>query len=116
MAYKDKQIVAFRRKYPLQVTKMLPDIEDNMDYLEQELAIFKSKGIRAAIFQVRHDKWQEPRIVLMREVYDDDIHKEPYALGYREYKLKKYISKKGKLVLADRFCWAGRFKKPIYSV
>lgn len=113
--YKDNQIVQFRREYPMQISKVLSDIDYNMDYLESELEIFEKKGIRAAIFMIKKKEWQDDRIVLMRMVYDDDAHIEKYIGDLKMYSMKDYVDKKGKSVLADKFCWQCR-KRMVRSV
>ena len=108
--YNDTQIVKYRRKYPLQITKMLPDIDFHLDYLETELDRLEAKGIRAAIFIVKNPEWDSDKIVLMRMVYDDDIHIEKTVCNLNHYSVKKYIDKKGKSILADKDCWRYRQK------
>ena len=107
--YTDSQIIKYRRKYPLQITKMLPDIDLHLDYLESELDRLETKGIRAAVFTVKNPDWNCPKIVLMRMVYKDDMYIEKhFTLEY--HKLKKVVDKRGKSILADQDCWRYRKK------
>lgn len=111
--YTDSQIVSMGREYPMQITKTFPDTEENLEYLEEDMGLLKEKGIRAAIFLVQKNEEVEGRIVLMREIYVDDVHEEPYYGGIKTYPLLKYVAKKGKRVLADNLVW--RYRKKILA-
>ena len=111
--YTDSQIVSKGRKYPLQISKTFPDTDENLEALEEDMMFLKEKGIRAAIFLVKKNEEDDGRIVLMREVYNDDVHDEPYNGGIKSYPLLKYVAKKGNRVLADKGIW--RYRKKILS-